>query len=135
MLPALEVLPVTDALTLSHFRAVGSACFRVPPDWFAEVFNQPRADFPCWVGYVDGLPMATAASVNQKGVVGTYNVATMPDFREKGYGEAITRFALHAGLAESPGSRVILQATGQGLSLYARMGFRAVTRIQVFNSR
>lgn len=135
VLPPLEVLPVEDDRTLGHFRTVGSACFRVPPDWFAEVFNQPRADFPCWVGYANGLPVATAASVNRNGVVGLYNIATMPDFREKGYGEAITRFALHAGLLESPGSRVILQATGQGLSLYARMGFRPVTRIQVFNSR
>jgi hypothetical protein len=135
VLPPIEVCPVTDARTLDHFRAIGSACFRVPPDWFAEVFNQPRSAFPCWVGYAGGLPVATAAIVATNGVAGLYNVATMPDFRERGYGEAITRFALHNALAEHPGSRLILQATGLGLSLYERMGFRTVTRFTVFNSR
>ena len=67
--------------------------------------------------------------------IGLYNVATLPDFRERGYGEAITRFTLHASLLEHPGSRIVLQATGLGQSLYERMGFRSVTRIQVFNSR
>ena len=49
VLPPLEVLPVEDARTLDHFRIVGSACFRVPPDWFAEVFNEnlaARTAFP-----------------------------------------------------------------------------------------
>jgi len=134
-LPPIEILPVDDARTLGHFRTIGSACFHVPLDWFAEVFNAARPSFPCWIGYSNGLPVATAASVTGNGVTGIYNVATLPDHRERGYGEAITRFAIEAGLAKHPGSRVILQATGQGLSLYERLGFRAVTRISVFNSR
>jgi hypothetical protein len=135
LLPPIEVLPADGPRTLDHFRTVGSTCFHVPPDWFGEVFNQARPAFPCWVGYVDGVPVATAASVTCGGVAGLYNVATLPNCRERGYGEAVTRFALHAALVEHPGSRLILQATAQGLSLYQRMGFRSVTKILVFNSR
>jgi hypothetical protein len=137
-LPRIEVLPATNARTLEHFRVIGSTCFRVPPDWFAEVFNErspAHADFPCWVAYSDGIPVATAATVTLQGVTGVYNVATVPSQRARGFGEAITRFAIEQGLTKQSGNRVILQSTAQGLSLYERIGFRAVTRILVFNSR
>jgi ribosomal protein S18 acetylase RimI-like enzyme len=133
-LPALEILPVQDPRTLDHFRIIGSTCFHVPSKWFAEVFDvdfESRKGFPCWVGYHDGAPVATAASVRFHGALGIYNVATLPDLRERGFGEAITRFAI----AQHPAARVILQSTVQGLPLYERLGFRAVTRFVVFNSR
>lgn len=129
--PPMEFAPVSDSRTMDHFRTIGASCFRVPPVWFAEVFDEARTHFPCWVGYSDGLPVATAAAVRSADTIGIYNVATLPQHRERGYGEAITRYAI----SQHPASRVILQATSQGLPLYERMGFRAVTRIQVFNSR
>lgn len=136
-LPALDVRRVETPQALSDFRTIGSACFHVPIDWFSEVFDEnvaARRKFVCWVGYHDGLPVATAATVAGGGVAGLYNVATVPNYRERGYGEAITRYAINEASRENKVERAVLQATSQGLSLYRRMGFETVTRILVYNS-
>jgi len=136
-LPDLEIRRVDSLPVLHDFQAIGSTCFHVPPAWFSEVFDERRAargEFACFVGYRDGEPVATAASVPSQGAIGIYNVATSPGHRERGYGEIMTRHAIDASLKEYPGSQTVLQATWQGLSLYERMGFRAVTRFSVYNS-
>jgi GNAT superfamily N-acetyltransferase len=127
----LEFRRVDTIPTLNDFRAIGSTCFHVPPSWFGEVFDErfsARESFVCWVAYRDGEPVATAASVSCEGTTGIYNVATLPAFRKHGYGEAVTRHAVGSR------GRIVLQSTSQGLRLYERMGFRAVTRILAYNS-
>lgn len=136
-LPELEVRRVESAGTLEDFRNIGSICFHVPIVWFSEVFDEnvtARRKFVCWVGYRDGQPVATAATVAEHGVVGVYNVATVPNHRQRGYGEAITRHAIAAAGRENKAERAVLQSTSQGLHLYHRMGFETVTRILVYNS-
>ncbi len=122
--------------TLNDFRALGSTCFHVPIAWFSEVFDERVAErkvFRCWVGYRDGVPVATAASVLSERALGIYNVATAPEHRKHGYAEAITRFAIDAGLGDKA-PRLVLQSTSQGHRLYDRMGFYPVTRVLVYNS-
>jgi ribosomal protein S18 acetylase RimI-like enzyme len=136
-LPALDVRRVESAQTIEDFRTIGSICFHVPIAWFSEVFDEnvaSRRKFVCWVGYSDGLPISTAAAVACDGVVGLYNVATIPKYRGRGYGEAITRYAIATAMRENTIGRAVLQSTSQGLSLYRRMGFETVTRILVYNS-
>ena len=137
-LPGMMFREVDSLNTLAHFQAIGSTCFHVPITWFSEVFNEKieiRKGFRCWVGYLDGVPMATAAAVVSAGVAGIYNVATLPGHRQRGCGEAITRHVIGEALRDHPGLPVVLQSTRQGLRIYERMGFRAVTRIVVYNSR
>lgn len=121
---------------MDDFRAIGSVCFHVPPAWFREVFDDtiPSREFTCWVGYRDARPVATAATVVSDGVIGLYNVATMPEDRGRGYAEAITRRAVAEASRQSGLGRVILQSTAQGQRLYKRLGFREVSRVVVFNS-
>jgi GNAT superfamily N-acetyltransferase len=136
-LPEMEIRQMEVGPTLNDFRAIGSTCFHVPIAWFSEVFNErvaERGAFLCWVGYRNGVPVSTAASVASNGVLGIYNVATAPEFRKHGYAEAITRHAIGAGSGGGPRPRVVLQSTSQGHRLYDRMGFRAVTRVLVYNS-
>lgn len=140
-LPELEVrrveLAASSAGTLDDFRALGSTCFHVPISWFSEVFDEgvaARGTFVCWVGYRDGQPLATAATVSSPQAIGIYNVATAAAYRKQGYGEAITRYAIEAANRETGASGVVLQSTSQGLRLYERLGFQAVTRVLVYNS-
>lgn len=136
-LPPLDVRLVRSRETLDDFRALGSTCFHVPMSWFSEVFDYSvaaRQDFICWVGYLNGRPVTTAATIASHGVIGVYNVATDPAHRHKGYAEAITRYAIDAALRATEAESVILQSTAQGLRLYERMGFQMVTRILVYNS-
>ena len=79
-LPPIEFRRVGAGATLDDFRALGSNCFHVPPGWFAEVFDESLMERPfvCWVGYAEGIPVTTAASVTAEGVAGIYNIATTP---------------------------------------------------------
>src|SRR6185437_854149 len=63
--PEVEIRRADNVRTMDDFRAVGSVCFHVPPAWFAEVFDNTilSRDFRCWVGYQEGRPVATAATV------------------------------------------------------------------------
>jgi hypothetical protein len=134
--PALEIRRAAASSTMEDFRSIGSVCFHVPPAWFGEVFDDsiPLREFTCWVGYRDSRPVTTAATVTSHGVIGLYNVATMPNERGRGYAEAVTRHAIAAASHQSGLTRVILQSTAQGERLYKRLGFREVSRVIVFNS-
>jgi ribosomal protein S18 acetylase RimI-like enzyme len=135
-LPGMEVRRVCDGPVKDAFCAIGSTCFNVPLAWFCEVFDSPDVwgDFAAYVGYVDGEPVSTAATVIGGGVIGVYNVATMPGRRCGGYGEAVMRHALEEARREHGLSRTILQSTPQGYELYRRMGYRTVTSVSVFCS-
>jgi ribosomal protein S18 acetylase RimI-like enzyme len=58
------------------------------------------------------------------GVVGIYSVATPPEHRRKGYGEAITRAAMQ--VARLP---AVLQPSAMGEGLYRRLGFEPVGEV------
>ena len=154
-LPEIDVRRVRDSRTGDDFRGIGSVCFHVPIAWFNEVFDQNCVwdRFAAYVGYVDDEPVATAATVAsgdivgagpdagrgpapQPGgdVIGVYNVATLPDHRRRGYGEAVMRHALAEAERERPSRPVVLQSTDDGLRLYERMGFRTVARFSVYAS-
>jgi hypothetical protein len=135
-LPALEYKRVADGRVLNDFAGIGTVCFNVPPPWYREVFDASlvEREFVAWVGYLDGSPVATAATVTADGVIGLYNVATSPMFRGKGFGEAITRYAIGEAWREAPDAPVVLQASSMGVNIYGAMGFRAVTRFAVYNS-
>ena len=135
-LPHMDVRRVGDGPVKDAFCTIGSACFNVPLAWFCEVFDNRGiwTDFAAYVGYVDGEPVSTAATVIGGGAVGVYNVATLPGRRCAGYGETVMRHALDQARREHGVSRTILQSTPQGLELYQRMGYRTITSVAVFCS-
>ena len=135
-LPRIEVRRVSEGPVKDAFCAIGSTCFNVPLGWFCEVFDSPTVwdDFESYVGYADGEPVSTAATVMGGGVVGVYNVATLAGRRRSGYGEAVMRHALEQARLKHGVSRTILQSTPQGFDLYQRMGYRTVTSVAVFCS-
>jgi GNAT superfamily N-acetyltransferase len=136
-LPELEIRRVADEPTRLAFCDIGCTCFHVPLNWFREIFLCRRLwenGFVGWVGYLDGEPVATAATVTAEGAVGIYNVATLPQHRRRGHGEALVRHALEHARRESGCERTILQATDYGLQLYLSMGYRTVTTVSVFAS-
>ncbi len=135
-LPPLEVRRVAPGGTRAAFCAIGSACFHVPISWFTEVFDGESVweRFAGYVGYVQGEPVSTAAIIHSDGALGVYNVATLPGFQRRGYGEAVMRQALVDAQQRHGTERVILQSTPVGLRLYERMGFQTVTRVSVYAS-
>jgi GNAT superfamily N-acetyltransferase len=135
-LPNLEIRRVGDRATRDAFCAIGSVCFNVPLPWFREVFDNDSVwgRFFGWVGYMDGEPVSTAATVIGGGAVGVYNVATMPEHQRHGYGETAMRHAVAEAQRQYGINQTILQSTPAGHRLYQRMGFRTVTNVAVYAS-
>ncbi|MCU1275067.1 MAG: GCN5-related N-acetyltransferase, partial [Bryobacterales bacterium] len=136
-LPRLKVRAVSDKATWSAFCHIGAICFNVPLQWFQEVFESPQVwqdGFGCYVGYSDGVPVSTAATVMASGAVGVYNVATIPSHQRRGFGEAVMRYALDRARERYGIERTILQSTAQGFRLYRRMGYSVVTDVAVYTS-
>ncbi|HZP28878.1 MAG TPA: GNAT family N-acetyltransferase [Acidimicrobiia bacterium] len=77
-----------------------------------------------FVGFVAGRPVATAAGHVAAGLVDVDMVATMPDARGRGYGEALT----WAATQPESGLPAVLIASDLGRPVYERMGFVAVGR-------
>lgn len=136
-LPRLTTRSVGDDITWRAFCEIGALCFNVPLAWFQEVFEDPRvwtSGFTGYVGYADGQPVSTAATVIAGGAVGVYNVATLPDRQGRGFGETIMRYALDQARDRYGIERTVLQSTPQGLGLYQRMGYSKVTSVAVYTS-
>lgn len=136
-LPKLEFRRVSDESTRAAFCEIGCVCFHIPLSWFREIFLQGRVwedGFVGYIAYLDGEPVATAATVTAAGAVGVYNVATLPAYRRQGHGEAVVRYALERAREESGCERTILQATEHGLRLYLSMGYQTVTTVNVYAS-
>ena len=134
--PRMELRRVSEGPVKEAFCAIGATCFNVPLAWFCEVFDSHTVwqDFAAYVGYVEGEPVSTAATVIGGSAVGVYNVATLPGHRCGGYGETVMRYALEQARREHGLTRTILQSTPQGFELYQRMGYRTVTSVAVFCS-
>jgi ribosomal protein S18 acetylase RimI-like enzyme len=136
-LPRLQVRAVSDKTTWSAFCYIGASCFNVPLEWFQEVFESPRVwrdGYACYVGYSEGVPVSTAATVLASGAVGVYNVATIPSHQRRGFGEALVRYALDRARERHGVERTILQSTTQGFRLYRRMGYSVATDVAVYTS-
>ena len=78
-----------------------------------------------WAG-ADGIPVATAAHQPLDGVTEIVGVATLPAYRRRGLGAAVTA-ALVADALERGVETVFLSAADEDVArMYASVGFRRV---------
>lgn len=78
------------------------------------------------------VPVACAATVEAEGRLFVAFVATDPDWQRRGYGEAVTRKALHEGARATGLTRATLHATEAGAPVYPRIGFEPNTPIHFY---
>lgn len=90
--------------------------------WLAE----PRARQ--WVGWVETRPVCASAAWVEHGISNVTAVATLPDARRRGYGEALT---WRAALAE-PSLPAMLLSSDDGRPVYDRMGFLPLWRLTLW---
>jgi hypothetical protein len=91
---------------------------RPEPIWNDNVFQAQKLKL--WVGICAGQPVSCAMAYLHSAVVGVYLVATVPEMRGRGFGEAVT---WHATFAD-PDQAAALTATSMGRPIYARMGYQ-----------
>jgi GNAT superfamily N-acetyltransferase len=128
----LEILEVADDAGVQETWPILNEAFlggRSPSRlWDDRVLSD---DFRIWLGRVDGRAVTTAAAFIGFGYVGIYAVATLPDTRGRGYGEAIT----WAATLCRPDLPATLQASEMGRPIYERMGFRTVADFTVWTRK
>ena len=136
-LPVIESRLVWGAATRSDFTHITATSFQIPYDVATLIYGQDviwNGPFLGYVGYVDQVAVSTVGYVLDDDVIGVYSVGTLPEYRRRGYAEALMRNTLEDMLARTGHRNVVLQSTRQGHALYRRMGFREATRFSVFTS-
>lgn len=126
--PAPRELGIREVTTPAALAAYGDAAFTgfgYPPlaaGLFLHEHLLSLSHFRLYAGVVDGAVVATSMLVATGAVAGIYWVATRPEQRGRGYGEALTWAAIAGG--EALGCRLaFLVASKAGFPVYARMGF------------
>jgi len=119
---------IEDEAGLEDHIQVVSGGFEIPEDLTRRFLGPATLEHPdiaVYVGYDDGIPVSAGLGFRTGPTIGVYNIATLPAFRRRGLGAAMTRRIVEDGAAS--GCQVaILQSSEMGLSVYERLGFRTV---------
>jgi ribosomal protein S18 acetylase RimI-like enzyme len=98
---------------------------------FTKLLNKFIAKTPkdtetgIYTGYVNGEPVSTSLGYVSDGVMGIYNIATIPEHRGKGYGRWMTLDLILRG-ADFGLKASILQSSKMGKPVYEKLGFETV---------
>ena len=131
--PELRIDEVADDELLSAFEAVLVEGFPMeelcPPRPGCVVDGRvlESGSFRCWVGSVGGRAVAASAAYFAPDIVIVAWVATLAEFRGRGYGAAVTWVAVR----EAPRLPAALLASDPGRPVYERLGFLPLVRLTV----
>jgi GNAT superfamily N-acetyltransferase len=134
--PGLEIMPVTDHAALREWTRVFVAGYGIPAAGESSLLDLIASLGLRWpirnyLGILDGAPVATSTVNFDAGVAGIYNVATLEEARGRGVGSAVTLAPLRD--ARDAGYRIgTLQSSDLGYTVYSRLGFREVCRMEHF---
>ncbi|MEV5343124.1 GNAT family N-acetyltransferase [Streptomyces sp. NPDC052676] len=91
-----------------------------------------RSDVYAYLGLRGDTPVTCAGTIPAAGRLFVVLVATDPRWERRGYGEAVTRKALHEGALATGLTRATLHATAAGAPVYPRIGFRPNSPLHFF---
>ncbi len=137
-LPPIEFRRVNDPKSRKAFTELTSLSFDIPYMVAKAVYSRAGAwdgEYQGFVAYAGAELVAIVAMVAAADAIGVYSLATVPDSRRRGYGEALLRAAASQTAAQTGLSRLVLQSTEAGYNLYKTMGFRDATRFSVYLTR
>ena len=121
----LDIRQLAPHEAAEHTR-VAAAAFGGPEQMFMPTPDLMRVDgLRCYLGEVDGRPVATAIGVTAGAFTAIFSVATDPAFRHRGFGTAVTARAAADGVLAGA-AWCWLQATSDGYPVYRNLGFRTV---------
>jgi GNAT superfamily N-acetyltransferase len=134
-LPQLEWRKVNDAAARADFAHLTSLTFDIPLPTCRSVYGNEQAwshHYHGYVGYVSDRAVTTVAAVVAANSIGIYSVGTLPEFRRRGFAEALMRVVIDEHRMETGIERTVLQATRAGYDMYLKMGYRPVSHFTVY---
>jgi ribosomal protein S18 acetylase RimI-like enzyme len=142
--PSHDALDVPAELSIRELQAgesqlhaeVMADAFEAPLEQMMELITPPVLEargVRCYLGEVDGRPVATGLGVTLGEYVAIFNIATPAPFRGRGYGAAMTAQAIADGI-DAGAEWSWLQSTAAGLSVYERLGFHTAEEWSVWLS-
>ncbi len=129
MLPGLTIEIVRDSAELqisidTMTAGFGEGAWALPEILAGGALLQVP-DITYYTGFMDGRPVATATRFTSHRIAGVNNVSTIPAYRRRGIGAAMTsRVALDGGAEGCVAS--FLTASEMGQPVYRRLGYREV---------
>lgn len=129
-LPSIEVRQATEPEALRHIADINALAYDSPLEAARESVVVPimfQGDCRGYVGHVEGKPVSVAAVLRIDGIAYVAYVATLAEYRQRGYAEAVMRHGLEEARQHWGLERTVLHATDAGRPVYLRMGYRDVT--------
>jgi ribosomal protein S18 acetylase RimI-like enzyme len=112
----------------ADYAAALATGFEAPPEIMAPYSSPEAFALPGGVPYLareDGQVVAVGFGLFAEGIAGVFNIATVPAYRGRGYGRAVTSRIVADGV-DREADLVYLQSSEEGYPLYESMGFRTV---------
>jgi GNAT superfamily N-acetyltransferase len=130
--PALRFEPVlAGASTLQDLAQLNCVAYDLPVETSRCLVDEHtfwREDACGFVAYESNKPVSTATAIIHEDCLFLLLVATAPEARRKGYGEAVVRHALQTAHATTGIRRTVLHATEAGYPLYLRVGYNSTAK-------
>ncbi len=136
--PELEFARVTTDEALQAYADLNSRAYGMPLAAGRDGLGGSalwKTGMYSYLGLERGVPVAAAATIRTGDCLFLALVATAPEARRQGYGEAVTRKALFEGAKATGLTRTTLHATMAGAPVYERIGYRKTATIGFYRLR
>ena len=119
----LEIKTVNNDRMLNQWANTVSLVFKIKIDLELLKYLLIKKESRFYLGFYNGKPVSTLLLYLSSGVAGLHAVSTLPDYRNKGFGLAISGVALKE--AYKLGYKIgVLQASELGEKVYRKFGFK-----------
>jgi GNAT superfamily N-acetyltransferase len=129
--PTLRFVRISDSSTIQTFAELNCLAYDVPVETSLSLVREHTLWHKYahgFIAYEDERPVSTATAIVNDGCLFLFLVATAPDARRRGFGEAVVRHALQSAHEETGIRRTVLHATDAGYPVYLRLGYHPTVK-------
>jgi ribosomal protein S18 acetylase RimI-like enzyme len=136
---AIAVSSVENRTDVSLWEMISFAGFEMDSETQTQYHNfiasfdiSGKAPQKLFIAHYDGVPVASALLFFYQDTAGIYFVSTLPAYRRKGIGLALTLATMHYA-RQSGFKYCILQSSESGLNVYKQAGFKEYCRADIYS--
>ncbi|NEP43282.1 MAG: GNAT family N-acetyltransferase [Okeania sp. SIO2H7] len=116
---------------------INAIAYHMPLDSFHPLFTRETywdEKLFGYLGYVEGKPVSTAVTFENQGKLYLAWVATLPEYRNKGYAKKVVWHSVEKAQENSGISSSVLHATEEGFPVYKKLGYSPVASFLSYTS-